>query len=96
MITSLSSRFLGPLTIGLFAGATDVGTRVAGQLIENNWVGLPTAVTVALSVGAFVWWIDGRFEQRLQQDKAVGERLSKIEQRLDDLTESDHFRRKRR
>lgn len=80
---------MGSFTIGALAFVVDVGGRAVNELIESHWVGLPTAVTVAVSVGAFVWWIDGRFEQaskiRNDQVTEISERLSKIEQRLDDL-----------
>lgn len=85
----MTDRIIGPVLIGTIAMLVDAGGQLVNHLVENHWMGLPTALTVAASVGAFVWWIDGRFErnleQRIRQDEIINHRLAKIEQRLDDL-----------
>lgn len=96
MIIGAGSRIAGAVLIGTLAGLADVTGQLVDRLLEHSLIGLPTAFTIAISAAAFIFWIDGRFEQRSQQDaaankeraivdKAIAERLSRIEQRLDDL-----------
>lgn len=88
-MTPLTEKAIGSLTIGTLAALADITGRAANQLLESHWIGLPAALTVACSVGAFVWWIDGRFENstksRDELEQRISERLSRIEQRLEDL-----------
>lgn len=79
------TRLIPPILIGAATGLADAGTR----LIEQQPVGITTAITMATFVGGACIWLSRQFEKRDQltaeRDLQLTARLVAIEQSLKDL-----------
>lgn len=89
-------HYLAPILVGAATGVADAGAR----LLENQPVGLTTAITMASFVGAAMIWIQRKFESRdralalnnkeisdalVRANTELHERLARMEQRIADL-----------
>jgi hypothetical protein len=89
------------LILAVSAGVADVGNG----FIDQQPIRIASALIIAGSVGAACLWLEGRFrkltEDRQERDqkiadhlavsdKTMGERLARIEQKIEDLPCSGH------
>lgn len=86
------TRFIPPILIGSATGAADVASR----LIEQQPVGVTTALTIACFAGSACLWLAGKFSQRdaasaeialalAKSNDETHQRLAAIERAVKDL-----------
>ncbi len=79
------TRFIGPTVIAMATATADMGTR----LIENQPIGLVSAVTIACFVGTACIWLEKQFRLRdatwSREVRDFSERMSRLEQKIEDL-----------
>jgi len=79
------TRFIGPLIIGASTG----GVSFATSGLENQPIGIATAVSIACFTGGACLWLAKQFERRdkneIERTGKINERLARIEQKLEDL-----------